>query len=108
MLSEIISQVAVHIVATLILIGFTIPGLYLFFVYYLDIKKILIEKKIPKWVISTMGFFTFVGGIVIPFILGAELVDYLGLEMIDLLYPVKKFLNFLFNFLFNLFYPTPQ
>ena len=104
MLSEIISQVAVHIVATLILIGFTIPGLYLFFVYYLDIKKILIEKKIPKWVISTMGFFTFVGGIVIPFILGAELVDYLGLEMFDInetfVFPIMRFIiNLLRDFL---------
>ena len=100
MLSEIISQVAVSIVALLILFAFTIPGLYLFFSYYFEIKKILIEKNIPKWVISTIGFFSFVGGIVIPFILGAELVDYLGLEMFNPVSYVAKFIiNLLRDFL---------
>ena len=99
MLSEIISKVAVHLVATLIFLVFFGPGLYLTLDYSEKIEKILIKKNTPKWIVSTLTFFFVIGGVIISGIPGVILVDYLGLEIIDILYPLKKLIKFLKDFL---------
>ena len=104
MLSEIISKVAVNIVGILIILAFVIPGFYLVLNYLDKIQKILIKENIPKWVVSTIEFFLFIGGILIPGVLGAMTVDYLGLEMFDInetfVFPIMRFIkNLLKDFL---------
>ena len=96
MLSEIISKASVHLVGTLIIGVFVIPAVVLTFNFSNKIEKTLIKRNTPKWVINILTSFLVIGSLFISGFLGAMTVDYLGLEMIDLLYPVKKFL-------FNLF-----
>ncbi len=99
MLSEIISKVAVNIVGILIILAIFIPGIFLTINYYDKIEKILIKKNTPKWIVSTLTFFFVIGGVIISGIPGVILVDYLGLEIIDILYPLKKLIKFLKDFL---------
>ena len=98
MLSEIISQVAVNLVGILIMLAFVIPAMILSINFSDKIEKTLIKKNIPKWVVSTIEFFLFIGGILIPGVLGAMTVDYLGLEMFN--FSIARFIiNLLRDFL---------
>ena len=99
MLSEIISKVAVHLVATLIFLVFFGPGLYLTLDYSEKIEKILIKKNTPKWVVSTLTSFFGFGGVLIFAFLGTMTVDYLGLDMHIFGDPIGYVMNLLRDFL---------
>ena len=100
MLSEIISKVSVSLVGLLIICIFLISGIFLTGYCWEKIEKILIKKNAPKWVVSTLGYFFTVGGVLIFLSLGVMLIDYLGLEIIDILHPIIMFIkNLLKDFL---------
>ena len=100
MLSEIISKVAVYLVGLLIFCAIFFTGIFLTINYYDKIKKILIKKNTPKWIVSTLTSFFAIGGILIFAFLGGMTVDYLGLDMYDPIGYVMKFIiNLLRDFL---------
>ena len=100
MLSEIISTVAVSLVGLLIFCAIWISGIVLTLNYCDKIEKILIKKNTPKWIVSTLTSFFVIGGILIFAFLGGMTVDYLGLEIIDILHPIIMFIkNLLRDFL---------
>ena len=100
MLSEIISKVAVYLVGLLIFCAIFFTGIFLTINYYDKIKKILIKKNTPKWVVSTLIYFFGLGGILIFVFLSEMTVDYLGLDMYDPIGYVMKFIiNLLRDFL---------